>query len=304
MAPNTSQHLGQSVFGTSKLNVAELYNIKGQVALVTGGGSGLGLVTAAALAQNGCKVYITGRRADVLEQAAKDATPDASTGGEVIAIQADVSDKPGIDKLKAEISKREKFLNILINNHGVSLGAPGIDEAEQTAEGLSEKMYNEESMDKWMQTYQINCASYYFTSFAFLPLLAAAKTVGNCSEPGNIINIASVSGITYTSQRGQFNYNASKAGTASLSKQLACEFARRDLGIRVNAVMPGYFPSGMTSVHPDQDREEFRKKMGIPFARPGNAIDYAQTIIGIMVNKYQTGSEVIVDGGWLLEMAF
>jgi NAD(P)-dependent dehydrogenase (short-subunit alcohol dehydrogenase family) len=90
-----------------------------------------------------------------------------------------------------------------------------------------------------MQTYQINCASYYFTSFAFLPLLAAAKTVGNCSEPGNIINIASVSGITYTSQRGQFNYNASKAGTASLSKQLACEFARRDLGIRVNAVMPG-----------------------------------------------------------------
>jgi hypothetical protein len=115
-------------------------------------------------------------------------------------------------------------------------------------------MYNQESMDKWyvqpsfkqiiaqltvyishrMQTYQINCASYYFTSFAFLPLLAAAKTVGNYPEPGNIINIASVSGITYTSQRGQFNYNASKAGTISLSKQLACEFARRDLGVRVN----------------------------------------------------------------------
>jgi NAD(P)-dependent dehydrogenase (short-subunit alcohol dehydrogenase family) len=217
-----------------------------------------------------------------------------------------------------------------------------------------------------MQTYQINCASYYFTSFAFLPLLAAAKTVGNYPEPGNIINIASVSGITYTSQRGQFNYNASKAGTISLSKQLACEFARRDLGVRVNgksrsfsfkasfhlflplsrlsAICPGkfryfsfggrfltcqisfagYFPSGMTSVHPDQDKDEFRNQMGIPFARPGNAIDYAQTIIGIMVvslaptqvllisvpdaslpqNKYQTGSEVVVDGGWLLQMAF
>jgi NAD(P)-dependent dehydrogenase (short-subunit alcohol dehydrogenase family) len=85
-----------------------------------------------------------------------------------------------------------------------------------------------------MQTYQINCASYYFTSFAFLPLLAAAKTVGNYPEPGNIINIGSVSGITYTSQRGQFNYNASKAGTISLTKQLACEFARRNLGVRVN----------------------------------------------------------------------
>jgi NAD(P)-dependent dehydrogenase (short-subunit alcohol dehydrogenase family) len=133
---------------------------------VTGGGSGLGLVTAAALAQNGCKVYITGRRGDVLEQAAKDATPGPETGGEVIPIQADVSDKEGIDsehaalqhfsprltfaclpELKAEISKREKFLNVLINSkstspiffplflknelmpsidHGVSLGAPPI----------------------------------------------------------------------------------------------------------------------------------------------------------------------------------
>ena len=64
---------------------------------VTGGGSGLGLVTAAALAQNGCKVYITGRRGDFLEQAAKDATPGSETGGEVIPIQADVSDKEGID---------------------------------------------------------------------------------------------------------------------------------------------------------------------------------------------------------------
>lgn len=93
-----------------------------------------------------------------------------------------------------------------------------------------------------MQTYQINCASYYFTSFAFLPLLAAAKTVGNYPEPGNIINIASISGITYTSQRGQFNYNASKAGTISLSKQLACEFARRDLGVRVNGKHGGSAP--------------------------------------------------------------
>lgn len=65
--------------------------------IVTGGGSGLGLVTAAALAQNGCRVYITGRRGDVLEQAAKDATPAPESGGEVIAIQADVSDKEGID---------------------------------------------------------------------------------------------------------------------------------------------------------------------------------------------------------------
>lgn len=61
-----------------------------------------------------------------------------------------------------------------------------------------------------LDCYQINTASYYFTSFAFLPLLAAAKTAGGSSEPGNIINISSMSGITKTSQRGQFSYNAGK----------------------------------------------------------------------------------------------
>lgn len=61
-----------------------------------------------------------------------------------------------------------------------------------------------------LDAYRINTASYYFTSFAFLPLLAAAKSVGNFSEPGNIINVASISGMTATSQGGQFSYNSSK----------------------------------------------------------------------------------------------
>lgn len=61
-----------------------------------------------------------------------------------------------------------------------------------------------------LNTYKINTASYHFTTFAFLPLLAAAKTVGGSPEPGNIVNLSSMSGITKTSQRGQFNYNAGK----------------------------------------------------------------------------------------------
>jgi NAD(P)-dependent dehydrogenase (short-subunit alcohol dehydrogenase family) len=91
--------------------------------------------------------------------------------------------------------------------------------------------------------YAINTTSYFFTAFAFLPLLSAAKSTGGFPEPGNIINLASISGLTITSQRGQFNYNASKAATVSLSKMLATEFARRNLGIRVNCICPGYFPS-------------------------------------------------------------
>ena len=94
-----------------------------------------------------------------------------------------------------------------------------------------------------MDTYKINTASYHFTTFAFLPLLCAAKSVGNYPEPGNVIILSSMSGITQTSQHGQFNYNASKAATILLSKMLATEFARRNLGVRVNCVCPGYFPS-------------------------------------------------------------
>lgn len=85
--------------------------------------------------------------------------------------------------------------------------------------------------------------SVHFTTFAFLPLLAAAREIGSAPEPGNVINIASISGITYTSQGGQFSYNSTKAATAHLSRMMATEFVRRGLDIRVNVIAPGYFPS-------------------------------------------------------------
>jgi NAD(P)-dependent dehydrogenase (short-subunit alcohol dehydrogenase family) len=137
------------------------------------------------------------------------------------------------------------------------MGATDINECEQTPQGLSDQMFTGESFETWSvymrslavsltyrgQTYQINTASYHFTTFAFLPLLAAATDVGGFSEPGNVINLSSISGMTITSQRGQFNYNASKAATIALSKMQATEFARRNLKIRVNCICPGYFPS-------------------------------------------------------------
>jgi NAD(P)-dependent dehydrogenase (short-subunit alcohol dehydrogenase family) len=95
-------------------------------------------------------------------------------------------------------------------DHGVSLGCADINACPQTADGISKQMFAGENFDTWLETYRINCASYHFTTFGLLPLLSAAKDVGGFSEPGNVINISSISGITRTSQRGQFNYNASK----------------------------------------------------------------------------------------------
>lgn len=71
-------------------------------------------------------------------------------------------------------------------------------------------MFENESFERWLDAYRINTASYYFTTWAFVPLLCAAKTVGGAKEVGNVLNVASISGITVTSQRGQMSYNASK----------------------------------------------------------------------------------------------
>lgn len=109
-------------------------------------------------------------------------------------------------------------------------------------------------------------------------------------------------------------YNVSKAGTIHLSLMQSTEFARRGLGIRVNAVSPGYFPSGMSVADFDKkqgDEAHFRDEYGIPFQRVGSAVDYAQCIIGLVVvslhlirnsdsqNQYITGTNVIIDGAWL-----
>ncbi|ORY28964.1 hypothetical protein BCR39DRAFT_533360 [Naematelia encephala] len=300
--------LGKSAFGTDALEIASLFDISGWVVVVTGGGTGIGLCTATALAANGAKVYISGRRLEPLQAAARDAKPRRG-GGQIIPVQADISTKEGILKLKSEVEKEEKWINVLVNNAGVSLKGPNIEAADQTALGLSTAMFEEEEFEKWSEMHRINTAAPYFLTSALLPLLSAAQTVGNYPEPGNVVNVASLSGITRTSQRGQFSYNSSKAATRSLSEMLAYEFAHRGLGIRVNCINPGYFPSGMspkdleTKQGPEK-AEYLRTKHGIPFGRVGNARDYAQCILGLITNQYMTGTEVLLDGGWLLESAF
>jgi NAD(P)-dependent dehydrogenase (short-subunit alcohol dehydrogenase family) len=163
-------------------------------------------------------------------------------------------------------------------------------------------MMNNQTFDDWTWIYKVNVASYYFTSAAFLPLLCAAKDNG-FSEPGSILNISSISGITKESQNGQFSYNASKAGTISLTEQLAVDF--KHLEIRVNTLAPGYFPSEMTPIDKDQGNEKkhFQEKWGIPFGRAGMPRDYAQAVLNFAVNQYVTGSTLVIDGAYLLAHA-
>ncbi|WPG98644.1 Hypothetical protein R9X50_00143700 [Acrodontium crateriforme] len=284
------------------LTAQSLFNIKGWVAVVTGGGTGLGLITAKALAANGVKVYVTGRRVDKLQDAEMQ---DAVSGGSIVALQMDVTDKESIKLGVQAISEKEKCVNFLVNNAGVTsvnYGPKGAPQGDVKA--ISEEMLRNQDFKDWTSIYSVNVASYYFTSAAFLPLLCAAREHG-FPEAGSILNISSISGITKESQNGQFSYNASKAATISLTEQLAVDFKRPGLEVRVNTLAPGYFPSEMTPIDKDngQLKEHFMTKWGIPFGRAGQPRDYAQAVLNFAVNQYVTGSTLVIDGAWLLAHA-
>ena len=183
------------------LRTESLFNIKGWVTIVTGGGTGLGLMTANALAANGAKVYITGRRADKIKNAE---LQDSESGGSITAIQMDVTDKKSIQEFVKTISEKEKFINLLVNN----AGATSVNYGDKwTPQGdpkeVSERMLAYQDFDDWTSIYKVNVASIYFTSIAMLPLLCAARDHGY-PEAGSIINISSISGITKETQNGQF----------------------------------------------------------------------------------------------------
>jgi len=281
------------------LNAQSLFNIKGWVAVVTGGGTGLGLMTANTLAANGVKVYITGRRLEKIKDAEKH---DSNSGGSITAIQMDVTSKDSIKEFVKTISEKEKCVNLLVNNAGVSSVSYGEHWNPQgDPKEVSERMLSYQDFDDWTSIYKVNVASVYFTSIAMLPLLCAARDHGY-GEAGNIINISSISGITKESQWGQFSYNASKAATISLTDQLAVELKNPGLEVRVNHIAPGYFPSEMTPIGKDdgEQKEFFRKEWGIPFGFYGRPRDYAQAVLSLAVNQYVSGSTLIIDGGYLL----
>ncbi|KAF2763701.1 NAD(P)-binding protein [Teratosphaeria nubilosa] len=289
----------------TELKAPALFSLKDWVTVVTGGGTGLGLITATALAANGAKVYITGRRIEKLKDAEQAADPSAGTGA-IIGIQMDVTDKASIAEGVKQITEEEKYINLLVNNAGVTsvnYGSSGFPQG--SISDISKTLFESQGFDDWTWIYKVNVASYFFTSVAFLPLLTAARDAAGFDQAGSILNISSISGITKESQNGQMSYNASKAATISLTEQLAVDFKRPDLEIRVNTIAPGYFPSEMTPIDKDdgQQKEHFRTKWGIPFGRAGTPKDYAQAVLGLACNGYATGSTLVIDGGWLIAHA-
>jgi len=277
-----------------------LFNLKGRIALVTGGGSGIGLMITQALAVNGAKVYIVGRTEEKLDTVAKKFNGE-DIDGEIIPLTADVTKKEEIASLYDEISKREKCLCILVNNAGIS-GSTFQQEAK-TPEEAKKNLFesSDATFEEWEKVYRTNVAQIYFMTTAFLPLLAHSAEEHD-DYSGTVINIASISGLIKNPQHHPA-YNSSKAAALHLSRMLANVVAQNGFKIRINSISPGVFPSEMTAGESGEDQKshiEKEKYEKVPARRPGKDEDMARAVIHLVVNQYVNGHNELVDGGYSL----
>jgi NAD(P)-dependent dehydrogenase (short-subunit alcohol dehydrogenase family) len=284
---------------TNNFRAEKLFAVKDYVCVVTGGGSGIGLMSAQALAANGAKVYITGRRMEALETAAKSHNPD-QYGGEIIPLgPCDVTKKEDLEKFYNELSKREKHVNLLICAAGIS--GPKAEPDAEDAKAMKDKLWNNESFEEWNDTYNTDVTSVYFTTVALLPLLqAGTESHGHMSA--SVIVISSMSGIMRHAQ-GHFSYNAAKGATVHLTKLMSAEFQK--LRIRVNSIAPGYFPSEMTAKESGDDQkshlpdEKVQDKGHVPQERGGHDQEMGMAVLFLTKNTYVNGEILTVDGGVL-----
>jgi NAD(P)-dependent dehydrogenase (short-subunit alcohol dehydrogenase family) len=255
------------------MDVGSLFSVRGRVALVTGGTSGIGRMIATGLAAAGAKVYICARSAENCARVS--AALAAETGGMVIGIPADLSTVAGIGQLAARIAADEPALHILVNNAGTLCDAP-ID------------TYPEEG---WDDVLDLNLKAGFFMLQKVLPLLRAG---GTHERPATVINIGSV-GALRVGPRETYAYAAAKAGLHHVSKSLAKRLGPEN--VTVNVIAPGFFPSEMTRITSD---EMHRTLIGmVPRRRVGEPEDVAGTVLFLAsrAGAYVTGAVIPLEGG-------
>jgi NAD(P)-dependent dehydrogenase (short-subunit alcohol dehydrogenase family) len=242
--------------------------LKGLVALVAGGGSGIGEATAKAFAANGASVVIADRRSEPAERVAADI---ARTGGKAIAVTMDVSVQREIDVAIARTIEAYGRLDILVNSAGVILPAA----------------LEDCSLEDWRLSFLVNVEGALILGRSCLPHLRKSKAAA-------IVNIASLAG-----GRGYPNggaYGPSKAALISLTRQMAIEWAKD--GIRVNVVSPGTIdtPLLQANMTPTVKAERAAK---IPLGRLGIPEEIADTVLFLAspAASFLTGQEVNCDGG-------
>jgi 3-oxoacyl-[acyl-carrier protein] reductase len=256
------------------MKAAEIFSLKGRVALVTGASSGLGVQFAKALADNGAVVVLVARRADRLK-ALKDEIE--GKGGKAITIEADVTDQAAVARAFDAAEKTFGTVTILVNNAGIAHGGRAV----------------EMPAGEWRKVLSTNLDAVFFWAQEAARRMLAAK------KPGAIVNIASVLGLAVA--KGAVAYATAKAGVVQVTKALAVELAFK--GVRVNAIAPGWF---VTEMNDDYLMSEagVAIKREIPMGRFGNPgdLDGALLLLVSDAGSYITGATIVVDGGQVIQI--
>ncbi|KAK3939604.1 gluconate 5-dehydrogenase [Diplogelasinospora grovesii] len=298
------------------MEASNLFRVDGMIAVITGGGSGIGLVMARALATNGAsRVYILGRRLEVLESAAR------SHPGILVPVQCDVTSKSSLQSVVDGITTQSGHVNLLIANSGVAGPSNKWDPTLSVSE-VRKKLFDEGSMEDFTQALHVNVTGAYFTIVAFLELLDAGNQKALSGGLGGVItgkdgqrsDVPAVqSQVIVTSSISAYSrmkvstpaYAASKAAVLHLTKQAATNMAK--YGIRANALAPGLFPSELAAGligSRDPAQETYENPMFIPARRFGGDEEMAGMVLYLAsrAGAYCNGMVLVADGGRLAVM--
>jgi len=257
---------------TTPRKVQQLFDLTGRTALITGGSRGLGLQMAHALGEAGAKVLVSSRKAADLEEAVAALKAE---GIDASFIAADAGKAEDIARLADDAVARLGHIDILINNAGASWGSPAA----------------EHPLEAWDKVMNLNVRGYFLLSQA----IAQRSMIPR--KNGRIINVASIAGLGGNPPFMQtIAYNTSKGAVVNFTRALACEWGH--LGINVNAVAPGFFPSKMTAGLLSAVGEDNIAKSA-PLMRVGDGEDLkgATLLFASDAGKHITGQILPVDGG-------
>ncbi|KAK1229945.1 hypothetical protein PQX77_006974 [Marasmius sp. AFHP31] len=291
--------------------MSSLTDLEGKIALVTGGGTGVGLAIAKGFAANGATVYIAGRRDEKLQEVHKEYA-------NILPLRMDITKKEDIDGAAKLIAQNHGKLHILVNNVGttgpfypldknVDYSSLGYASSASTLDTNISDVWSNSTLFRmydpadWAKVYEVNIIAPFFTTMGFLDLLKA----GAGTDTSSVINISSAAGtpnakVMYCIPA----YPASKAGLEKLTINLATEFALNEIPIRVNCIAMGVYPSELTG-----DEESVNRRVSTaplpglinhtPLKRAAREKEVASTAVylGSPMSGYTNGTTINTDGG-------
>ena len=257
------------------MSIMEKFNLKDNVAIVTGGARGLGKAMATALAQAGSNIVIV----DIdLEEAQKTANDLQKEGIEAIAIKVDVTQPKQIEQMVNTIIEKFGKIDVLFNNAGIALHIK----------------IEDMDLHDWNKIMDININSVFLVSKAVGKIMIKQKR-------GSIINISSMSGIIVNTPQCQAAYNTSKAAVIMFTKSLAVEWAQHN--IRVNTIAPGYMKTELTRPYFEGNSDMVKQWTDLtPMKRPGNPDELGGLAVYLAsdASSFATGGVFVIDGGYTL----